>query len=176
MEGHHVVYILLETGCSKTLVREQLVLEEKLLEGQAVTIRCAHGDTVLHPLAEVDMEVDGVPVRVEAALCSTLPMSVLLGTDVPEISRLLGGASGQQLLGTAMSVMTHQQARELREEEATQRAKEQESSAHATLRYMEKMGVVSVRWLVRSIPYPMSLCLGVSLMRGSLREVGSEYA
>lgn len=89
------------------MVREQLFPEEKLLEGLAVTIQCAHGDTVLYPLTEVDMEVYGVPVRVEAALCNALPMSVLLGTNVPGFSRLLGRASGQQLLVTAMSVMTH---------------------------------------------------------------------
>ena len=88
------------------MLTDQLVPEEKLLEGQVVTLRCAHGDIVLYPLAEVDMEVDGVPVRVEAALCSTLLMSVLMGTDVPEFSRLLGEPSGRQLLGNAMAVMT----------------------------------------------------------------------
>ena len=36
--------IVLDTGCSRTMVRQDLVAEEKLLEGEAVTIRCAHGD------------------------------------------------------------------------------------------------------------------------------------
>ena len=70
---------------------------------------------------------------------------------IPEVSRLLGGASGdQQLLGTAMSIMTCQQARELQEVEASQRAQEQEASAQATPPYVEEdeslgMRVVSVR-------------------------------
>ena len=41
----------------------------------AVTIRCAHGDTVLYPLAEVEMVVDGIPLQVEAAVSDTLPVS-----------------------------------------------------------------------------------------------------
>ncbi len=49
VEGWRVADILLDTGCSKTLVRRELVREEKFLEGDVVTIRCAHGDTVLYP-------------------------------------------------------------------------------------------------------------------------------
>ena len=30
---------------------------EKLLEGEAVAVCCAHGDTVLYTLAEVELEV-----------------------------------------------------------------------------------------------------------------------
>ena len=29
-----------------------------------VSIKCAHGETVLYPLAVVDMEVEGIPVHV----------------------------------------------------------------------------------------------------------------
>ena len=32
-----------------------------------VTITCAHGNLALYPLANVDMQVDGLPVKVEAA-------------------------------------------------------------------------------------------------------------
>ena len=55
-----------------------------------VSIRCAHGDTVLYPLAVVDIEVEGIPVHVEAAVVDTLPVEVLLRTDVSELPRLLG--------------------------------------------------------------------------------------
>ena len=60
VEGHEVQGILLDTGCSRTMVRKEFVTDEKFLEGEAVTVCCAHGDTVLYPLAEVEMEVDGV--------------------------------------------------------------------------------------------------------------------
>ena len=77
--------ILLDTGCSRTLIQRELVPANKVQEGDVVTIWCAHDDTVLHPL-----EVGGREVEVEAAISDTLPMSVLLGTDVAELGELLG--------------------------------------------------------------------------------------
>ena len=43
-----------------------------------------------YPLADVDLEIEGKVVTVEAAVSETLPQSVLLGTDVPELLSLLG--------------------------------------------------------------------------------------
>ena len=90
VEGIHVDQIVFDTGCSRTMVRRDLVPENKLIEGDAVTIQCAHGDTVLYPVAQVELQVDGVPVCVEAAVSKSLPVQVLLGTDVPELHQLLG--------------------------------------------------------------------------------------
>lgn len=56
-----------------------------------MAIHCAHGDTVLYPLAEITIEVDDHKMQVKAAVSSTLPMAVLLGTDSPELSDLLNG-------------------------------------------------------------------------------------
>ena len=44
---------------------------------------------MLYPLAQVELELDGVAIQVEAAVSESLPVSVLLGTDVPELSQLL---------------------------------------------------------------------------------------
>ena len=96
VEGTPVERILLDTGCSKTLVRQELIPKEKILEGEAVTIRCAHGDTVLYPVAKVQVMVDGRAVEVKAAVSETLPMDVLLGKDVPEFYELLNGACSQK--------------------------------------------------------------------------------
>ena len=82
--------IVLDTGCSRTMVRRDLVPGHKLIEGDAVIIRCAHGDTVLYPVAQLELRVDGVPVCVEAAVSESLLVQVLLGTDVPELHQLLG--------------------------------------------------------------------------------------
>lgn len=60
------------------------------MEWDAVTIRCAHGDSVLYPLAKIAMVVDGIPLQVDVAVSDTLPVSMLLGTDVPELGVLLG--------------------------------------------------------------------------------------
>ena len=55
MEGHPVDDILLDTGCSRTVVHRDLVPEERWLEGEAVTIYCAHGDTVFYLLDTVEL-------------------------------------------------------------------------------------------------------------------------
>ena len=91
VEGSTVENILLDTGCSRTLVRSDLVRQEKIIEGEVVTICCAHGDTVLYPVASVELEVEGRHITVEAAVSDTLPMAVLLGRDVPLVSDLLCG-------------------------------------------------------------------------------------
>ena len=59
-----------------------------LLAGEAVAIRCAHGDTVLCPLAQVQLEVERQAMEVTVAVADKLPMSVLLGTDIPLLSKL----------------------------------------------------------------------------------------
>jgi len=53
VEGRAVTDVLLDTGCSRTLVRKDLVPQNMMIDGAAVTIRCAHGYTILYPLAMV---------------------------------------------------------------------------------------------------------------------------
>lgn len=90
VEGTNVRDILLDTGSSRTMIRKDLVPPTKWLPDQAVTIQCAHGDTVVYPLASVvELTVEGIPIKVEAALSDTLPVAVLLGRDVPELDQLL---------------------------------------------------------------------------------------
>ena len=62
-----------------------------MLEGEAVTIRCAHGDIILYPLACVHLSI-GEKISVKAAVSDILPVAVLLGTDVEELYELLGQA------------------------------------------------------------------------------------
>ena len=113
VEGRAVTNIVLDTGCSKTLVWRDLVPEERLVEGEAVTIHCAHGDTVLYPVANLVIEVDGTPLQVDAAVLDTLPVAVLLGTDVPELGDLLGRPTMQmkKLREADALVVTRAQAR-----------------------------------------------------------------
>lgn len=72
----------MDTGCSITLVNRDLGPDKKLLEGKAVTIQCAHGDT---HLASVELEVDGQHITVEAAISGSIPMAVRLRIDIPEL-------------------------------------------------------------------------------------------
>ena len=94
IEGKYVSDILLDTECSRTLVRQDLVPEKSRSQAEVVAIRCAHGDTVLYPLAQVQVKIDGYCLEVEAAVSDTLPTSMLLGTDVPEMVNLLGLTKG----------------------------------------------------------------------------------
>ena len=89
VEGVEVGNILLDTGCTQTMVRSDLVDPSKFIAGEATTIRCVHGDNALYPLVEVRVTVDGVAMRVRAAISEELPVAVLLGTDVPKLGRLL---------------------------------------------------------------------------------------
>ena len=48
--------IQLDTGCSRTVVRSDLV-DKKIVDGEFVTIQCAHSDKVSYPLAQVELQV-----------------------------------------------------------------------------------------------------------------------
>ena len=47
VESKKVNKILLDTGCSTTMIHKSWVRPHKLKEGDVVTIRCAHGDYTL---------------------------------------------------------------------------------------------------------------------------------
>ena len=128
VEGKAVNNILLDTGCSRTLVHQELVPRSKMLDGEAVAIRCAHGDTVLYPVALLQVVVGTRTMEVRAAVSETLPVDVLLGTDVPELPELLR----TDFSADAMAVMTRAQRRQMLTEEEETRQKEQESGASST--------------------------------------------
>ena len=71
IEGNCAENILLDTGCSRTMVRRELIPQSKMLEGEAVPIRCAHGDVVLYPLALVQVAINGKKMEVKAAVSET---------------------------------------------------------------------------------------------------------
>ena len=131
VEGSEVTDTLLDTGCSRTMVRSSLVPEERSLEGQAVTIQCAHGDVALYPLAQVELEVGGAKFQVQAAVSDKLPVSVLLGTDVPELGKLLlANPSVVQTSGMEEAlVMTRAQVKEKERAETELLEKEAKSEA-----------------------------------------------
>ena len=53
-----------------------------------VAIRCAHGDTMLYPVAQLELEAAGLPLCVKAVSKSS-PVPILLGTDIAELCQLL---------------------------------------------------------------------------------------
>ena len=78
MEGIHMTDVILNSGCSPAMVRQDLVSSSKRLSSKTVIVRCNHSDIVLYSLSEVSMELDGVQLRMKAATSATLPVLVLL--------------------------------------------------------------------------------------------------
>ena len=59
----------MDTACKRTMVHQELVPPEKIIEGDVATIRCAHGDIVFYPLANIEMKVDDQVIQVEVRSC-----------------------------------------------------------------------------------------------------------
>ena len=53
-------------------------------------VRCVHGDSVLNPLCNVTIELEGRCIQAVAAVSNTLPTSMLLGTHVSKLGEFLG--------------------------------------------------------------------------------------
>ena len=111
------------------MVRQDLVPEGKITEGDSVTIRCTHGDTVLYPVAQLELEVDGLPLCVEAAVSKSLPVPVLLGTNVVELHQLLGESLTHTPVEDCIMVVTRTQAMRKLQEDVATNSKELKSGA-----------------------------------------------
>ena len=100
--------ILLDTGATQTLVHKDLVTDDDVLDGE-VTVRCAHNDTTSYPLAVIKVNIGGRDIITTAAVSSTLPASILLGWDVPDLLKLVKDEMPYQEKTTkekALAVMT----------------------------------------------------------------------
>ena len=119
VKGQFIPEIVLDTACKRTMIRQELVLLWKIIEGDVATIRHVHGDTVLNPLANVSMKIDGRAFVVEAPVSATLPVSMLLGGDVLELKLSIG--NNRQNISTdfedVMVIVTRAQAKRQLEEE-----------------------------------------------------------
>ena len=55
-----------------------------------ITIRCAHGDEVSYPLMQIKITLTGGhEFVVQAAVSKSLPVSALLGWDIPQLTDLI---------------------------------------------------------------------------------------
>ena len=122
VNGMPVEDILLDTGATRTLVREDLAPTRSRVDGK-VTMRCAHGDSVTYPLAEthISLRVAGRELTLTAAVSKTLPAAVLLGRDAPELITLLGsreekGTADPVGMDHVLAVTTRAQAAQRKQE------------------------------------------------------------
>ena len=102
VNGAQVARIKLDTGCTRTVVRSALVDKQSLKE-TTVTMYDVHGRKTRYQLADVTIELDDKTYQREVAVAETLPVDVLLGTDVPLIEHLVKRATGAEL----QTVMDH---------------------------------------------------------------------
>ena len=122
-------------GCSKTLVHQKVVPEGKVLPGETTTIHCVHGDKLLYPVARLNLEVEGVPFAIKAAVAKNLPVSMLFGTDVPELRKLLGlkPRSRRSKRQRALLAITRARAKREAQEEKERCQKEADSQVSSVL-------------------------------------------
>ena len=76
--------ILLDTGCAQMLVHRKFVPPGRE-SGDGIIVRCAHRDEVSYPTAEVNIVINEEVFVVVAGVSESLPVSVLLGRDVPQL-------------------------------------------------------------------------------------------
>ena len=125
VEGVQVNDLTLDTGSARTIVHSRFV-DDTQIAGK-IPIRCAHGDTHVYPLAQVEIRVGEKGFLVEAAVSETLPVSVVLGRDVPELLDMLNTPEKPQ---DSMVVLTRAGAR--RQAQVIQELEESDSRSGAT--------------------------------------------
>ncbi|XP_078533236.1 uncharacterized protein LOC144819118 [Lissotriton helveticus] len=76
---------LLDTGCHQTVVVQDLVPLQSICEEETVLVSCVHGDVKEYPLAEVLLEIDRDSQVRKVGVVPTLPETILLGTDLPNL-------------------------------------------------------------------------------------------
>lgn len=90
----------MDTGSDRTLVDAKLVQRQQEVEGESVSVKCVHGDTLSYPVAEVKLQVDGIDNVARVVAVPSLPVPVLLGRDL--VRDLLEGDGGH-----SFAVITH---------------------------------------------------------------------
>lgn len=110
VEGVTVTDILLDTGCSRTMARAELVRHDIIIQGETIPLKCPW-DNVPYPIAEVRVQLEGVEVTVKAVVSQELLVAVLLERDVPELGQLFySNLTTVHTLGIESALVTRAQA------------------------------------------------------------------
>ena len=125
--------IVLDTSAAKTMIRGDLVTEEDMV-GSSIIVKCAHGDEVAYPVVRVKIVVEGVTYTLDVAVSDSLPVSVLLGRDVPDLVNIGKTKRKFSCVGVrdVMAVTTRAQAWAKRAEESQLAEREQREAAVTT--------------------------------------------
>ncbi len=81
---------LVDSGCNQTSIHQSLMQQRALDMSRKVKVRCVHGDVADYPLVPVSITFRGKTHRMEVAVNSHLKHPLILGTDWPAFTQLLG--------------------------------------------------------------------------------------
>ena len=98
VEGAPVSDILLDSGCTQTLVRKSLVPASAERINPDAYVSCVHGDVESFHRAKVRMTVGGRSLCLVVGVVDNLPTSVMLGRDVLDLVNMLEEPPKQQPL------------------------------------------------------------------------------
>ncbi|XP_059210478.1 uncharacterized protein LOC131989303 [Centropristis striata] len=85
---------MVDSGCTQSIVHQNLIRPGALREAGWVDIRCVHGDIHRYPVVPVEIRFKGKKHSVKAAVSSRLTHPLILGTDWPGFDRLVGQCVG----------------------------------------------------------------------------------
>ncbi|XP_051724240.1 uncharacterized protein LOC127498671 isoform X1 [Ctenopharyngodon idella] len=81
---------LVDSGCNQTSIHQSLISSGALDTSRVVKVRCVHGDVVVYPVVPVIIQFRGQKHSVEVAVNPHLRHPLILGTNWPAFSELLG--------------------------------------------------------------------------------------
>ena len=85
---------LVDSGCTQSIIHQDLVRPGALVEASWVDVRCIHGDIHRYPVVPVEIRYRGKNHRIQAAVSSRLAHPLILGTDWRGFSQLIGECGG----------------------------------------------------------------------------------
>ncbi len=81
---------LVDSGCNQTSIYQSLMQQRALDTSRKVKVRCVHGNVADYPLVPVSIQFRGKMHRMEVAVNPHLKHPLILGTDWPAFTQLLG--------------------------------------------------------------------------------------
>ncbi|XP_057183752.1 uncharacterized protein LOC130550329 [Triplophysa rosa] len=88
--GGGIYQALVDSGCNQTSIHQSLIRPAALDKSREVRVRCVHGDVVKYPLTVLPIKFRGKKHSVEVAVNPHLRHPLILGTNWPAFSKLLG--------------------------------------------------------------------------------------
>ena len=80
------VQMLIDTGCTKTMVSADYLPIDCLDHFDKERVLCVHGDEVCYPTAEMRLKLGRWSQKAKVVVAPGIPVSILLGMDIYDLS------------------------------------------------------------------------------------------